>query len=420
MSNLQLTQEKLDALRSEYRPRRPCAQLKYPRPKTKPEYQSLYPWIILDETDPHFVFCAICECRLSAKRSDLGKHEGSIKHSENAQRKEVSKGQLDTVAGAVKWELNDDDESLLPVLQFASAGSLCKVEEADDGADGENEADDDDDDDDEEAEDGAGNGAGEADADVEADGDTDDADLDAEYEPDCKRRVSETDSQHSGMLDYLPLQVTINEFPHAQLTPAGQLATQCQPATVPQPCRITIKKVTAPLNKSAGTSQSPAQTHEITSKATITPIASGCYSSSQRQQQQLSSYVAGGRQLQSYQLQHHHHLTSLESAPRDSFDLFFDSICATVKGLPPKLATEGKIRVMQLIGELELRAINEREAPPSTSANPADPGATAAAAGSVAGPGTGAGGAAAAAAAASVLDAAGSSQQIETVASTTK
>ncbi|KAH8311691.1 hypothetical protein KR044_007572, partial [Drosophila immigrans] len=380
-----------DALRSEYRPRRPCALLKYPRPKTKPEYQSLYPWIILDETDPHFVFCAVCECRLSAKRSDLGKHEGSIKHSENAQRKSVlSLNSVKAeVADAVKWEYNDDEDGILP-LHFAATADMCKTEDDDGEVDGDANADGDAD----------GDADGEADAEddeVEADGDADaddddgevdaEADIDSEYEPKSKRRVSETDSQNSGMLEFLPLQVTINELPHVQLTPAAQLSAHCQPMTsTPQPCRITIKKVTAPTSSTTLNSSQTQQ--EITSKATITPISSGCYTPTARQPQ-LQSY--GARQLQSYQLQH--------VAARDSLDLFFDSICATVKGLPPKLATEGKIRVMQLIGELELRAINEREALPTVSTISTPPDASAS---------TG------------TADAPGSSQQNATVASTTK
>ncbi|XP_034115846.1 uncharacterized protein LOC117575669 isoform X1 [Drosophila albomicans] len=380
MSNLQLTQEKLDALRSEYRPRRPCALLKYPRPKTKPEYQSLYPWIILDETDPHFVFCAVCECRLSAKRSDLGKHEGSIKHSENAQRKSLSLSNEVKAEGAngVKWEFNDDEDGIVPSLGFgADVADMCKTEEDEVEAEADAEED-------------------EADADAEVDDDDDgevdgDADLNSEYEPQTKRRVSETDSQNSGMLEYLPLQVTINELPHVQLTPAAQLSAHCQqqPMTsTPQPCRITIKKVTAPTLSSTTTNSCQTQQQEITSKATITPISSGCYTPTVRQPQ-LQSYAS--RQLQSYQLQH--------IAARDSLDLFFDSICATVKTLPPKLATEGKIRVMQLIGELELRAINEREAVPTVNPIGTPPDASAS---------TG------------TADAPGSSQQNATVASTTK
>lgn len=373
-----------DALRSEYRPRRPCALLKYPRPKTKPEYQSLYPWIILDETDPHFVFCALCECRLSAKRSDLGKHEGSIKHSENAQRKSFT-SKTQKSSNGIKWEYNDEsnDESLLP-MQFATGSVLCKAEpgnEDDDVAgEGEEEGEEEDEDEDETAD----NEVPQPDANGDAD-----ADADGVYEPTSKRRASETDSQHSGLLDYLPLQVTINEMPHGQLMPAAQPAT-----TTPQPCRITIKKVTAPaLAKMTSSTSTPISNHEITSKATITPIAGGCYSA--LRQPQMQSYAS--RQLQSYQLQH---LTSIESPPRDSLDLFFDSICATVKGLPPKLATEGKIRVMQLIGELELRALNERDALPTGSM--VDPAATAVGA------------------ATPSLDAPGGSQQNATVASTTK
>ncbi|XP_065354232.1 protein suppressor of variegation 3-7 [Calliphora vicina] len=54
---------------------------------------------------------------------------------------------------------------------------------------------------------------------------------------------------------------------------------------------------------------------------------------------------------------------STPSPPKkDSFDLFFDSISATVKNLPPKLAAEVKSKVSQVIAEFELRAICEQEA----------------------------------------------------------
>lgn len=47
---------------------------------------------------------------------------------------------------------------------------------------------------------------------------------------------------------------------------------------------------------------------------------------------------------------------------KDSFDLFFESISASVKNLPPKLAAEVKSKVSQVIAEFELRAICEKEA----------------------------------------------------------
>ncbi|XP_017144602.1 bifunctional lysine-specific demethylase and histidyl-hydroxylase NO66 [Drosophila miranda] len=353
MANLQLTQEKLDALRSEYRPRRPCAQLKYPRPKTKPEYQAIYPWLLPDETDPHFVFCAVCECRLSCKRSDLGKHEGSIKHSENAQRKSlVPKIEEDAVAasGIMNWEYTDEQEGLM-LYGAAHEKKEHDDEDGDDEADGDGDADAEVDDDDTDP-----NGEGEADADADVDAQSDN---DNETEPASKqqRRISESDSQHSGMLDYLPLHVTINELP-SQLLPGTPFPSA---ATVPQPCRITIKKVSAPVAQMAAPSPPPnvAQSHEITSKATITPLAASgsCYTPSTRLPQSYAS-----RQLQSYQLQN---LSSI-APPRDSLELFFDSICSTVKSLPPKLATEGKIRVMQLIGELELRALSDQDCPLAT------------------------------------------------------
>lgn len=47
---------------------------------------------------------------------------------------------------------------------------------------------------------------------------------------------------------------------------------------------------------------------------------------------------------------------------RDSYDLFFESACISIKSLPPKLAAEAKSRISQIITEFELRAISEQEA----------------------------------------------------------
>ncbi|XP_016971315.2 protein suppressor of variegation 3-7 [Drosophila rhopaloa] len=367
MANLQLTQEKLDALRSEYRPRRPCALLKYPRPKTKPEYQAIYPWLLPDETDPHFVFCAVCECRLSCKRSDLGKHEGSIKHSENAQRKALpAKANHPEAEGSgssvMKWEYNEYEEGLLP---YGADAADDETEEEEGELDETEE-------DCEEAEEDE----------VKAEALETLNDFETEPASKQQRRISETDSQHSGMLDYLPLHVTINELPPSSTTAGSSFPTSSSTAaTAAPPCRITIKKVSAPTTPPNAVCQG----QEISSKATITPIHT------------TPSYAA--RQLQSYQLQP----VSPIIPPRDSLELFFDSICATVKSLPPKLATEGKIRVMQLIGELELRALAEQEASAQSSSVPGHQGIDLAGS-----------------SAAGVTDAPGSGQQNATVASTTK
>ncbi|KAH8335485.1 hypothetical protein KR074_003008, partial [Drosophila pseudoananassae] len=342
-----------DALRSEYRPRRPCALLKYPRPKTKPEYQAIYPWLLPDETDPHFVFCAVCECRLSCKRSDLGKHEGSIKHTENAQRKSLApKPEPGTDgSGVMKWEYNDEEE-----CQLAYGSRANHQDEEDDEGDQEPDSDGECDEGDEEE--------GEPEAVLEPQND-----FEAEPVSKQQRRISETDSQQSGLLDYLPLQVTINELPAG----AGSLSGSSFPTSTsnatpqPPPCRITIKKVAGPLANMATptTPPNPGLPQEISSKATITPITGSCYTSSPR-----AAPAYAPRQLQCYQPSPISSQSAPERPPRDSVELFFDSICATVKSLPPKLATEGKIRVMQLIGELELRAMGEQE---SSSQAPGQP-----------------------------------------------
>lgn len=42
---------------------------------------------------------------------------------------------------------------------------------------------------------------------------------------------------------------------------------------------------------------------------------------------------------------------------RNNFELFFDSVCESVKTLPSDLAAEGKIKIMQLVADLETRAL---------------------------------------------------------------
>ncbi|XP_017088724.2 protein suppressor of variegation 3-7 [Drosophila bipectinata] len=46
---------------------------------------------------------------------------------------------------------------------------------------------------------------------------------------------------------------------------------------------------------------------------------------------------------------------------RNSYDLFFESACISVKSLPPKLAAEAKSRISQIITEFEIRAISQQE-----------------------------------------------------------
>ncbi|EDW43170.1 uncharacterized protein LOC6607411 [Drosophila sechellia] len=46
---------------------------------------------------------------------------------------------------------------------------------------------------------------------------------------------------------------------------------------------------------------------------------------------------------------------------RNSYDLFFESACISVKSLPPKLAAEAKSRISQIITEFEIRAVSEME-----------------------------------------------------------
>ncbi|XP_037885345.1 protein suppressor of variegation 3-7-like isoform X1 [Glossina fuscipes] len=59
---------------------------------------------------------------------------------------------------------------------------------------------------------------------------------------------------------------------------------------------------------------------------------------------------------------------SQQSSPKEKnhVDLFFESVSSSVKALSPKLIAETKMRVSQLICEMEIRALNERDANTST------------------------------------------------------
>lgn len=57
------------------------------------------------------------------------------------------------------------------------------------------------------------------------------------------------------------------------------------------------------------------------------------------------------------------HNMTLPSPPKEKnhVDLFFESVSSSVKALSPKLIAEAKMRVSQLICELELRALTEND-----------------------------------------------------------
>jgi len=64
--------------------------------------------------------------------------------------------------------------------------------------------------------------------------------------------------------------------------------------------------------------------------------------------------------------------TSFQQAPlkqKNHIDLFFESVSSSVKALTPKLIAEAKMRVSQLICELELRALTENTENTSNSAS---------------------------------------------------
>ncbi|EDV91567.1 GH20362 [Drosophila grimshawi] len=73
-------------------------------------------------------------------------------------------------------------------------------------------------------------------------------------------------------------------------------------------------------------------------------------------QQDKNELMESFRELIGVQLPH--------PPPREKnhVDLFFDSVSSSVKALSPKLVAEAKMRVSQLICELELRALKENSA----------------------------------------------------------
>lgn len=62
-------------------------------------------------------------------------------------------------------------------------------------------------------------------------------------------------------------------------------------------------------------------------------------------------------ELPSSSMQHQRCTLASPSQPRDTIDLFFESITQTMKTLPPDLAAEGKAKIMQFVSNLELRSM---------------------------------------------------------------
>ncbi|XP_034485288.1 protein suppressor of variegation 3-7 isoform X2 [Drosophila innubila] len=72
------------------------------------------------------------------------------------------------------------------------------------------------------------------------------------------------------------------------------------------------------------------------------------------------------RELPSSSMQHPCGMVASPSQPRDTIDLFFDSITQTMKSLPPDLAAEGKAKIMQYVSNLELRSIQRTASTPTS------------------------------------------------------
>ncbi|XP_051862801.1 protein suppressor of variegation 3-7-like [Drosophila albomicans] len=58
--------------------------------------------------------------------------------------------------------------------------------------------------------------------------------------------------------------------------------------------------------------------------------------------------------------------TTVAPPTRDTIDLFLDSISQTMKSLPPDLVAEGKMNIMQVVCNLELRCMQRAKSPAST------------------------------------------------------
>lgn len=170
------------------------------------------------------------------------------------------------------------------------------------------------------------------------------------------------DCHSNGTLDSKDFPKICNMTTMRQIYPTSIIQS---PLSSNSSCKLTIKRINAPLAPippTAVASNLNTNTSVITNKTTITPIPITHQKIPADLKIEPSSTVksncsAAPSSTNTGTLSS----STTENKQKDHFDLFFESICASVKAMPPKLATEGKMRVMQLIGELELRAITERE-----------------------------------------------------------
>ncbi|XP_017131676.1 protein suppressor of variegation 3-7 [Drosophila elegans] len=142
-------------------------------------------------------------------------------------------------------------------------------------------------------------------------------------------------------------------------TPTGTTADPVPMVELPDPnfCTPTMEKVAMPKQELL----SETEVNTKASESTANPPR--CSGSSNQEglkllmqiHQDKNELMDSFRELMGSQTQNH----TQPPKEKNHVDLFFESVSSSVKALSPKLVAEAKMRVSQLICELELRSLNE-------------------------------------------------------------
>ncbi|KRK04048.1 protein suppressor of variegation 3-7 [Drosophila yakuba] len=159
-----------------------------------------------------------------------------------------------------------------------------------------------------------------------------------------------------------------------------ELETSSPPEPIPivavadQSCSsAAIEKVTVPKQELLSETET---TTKVTEPSSIHANRSDCSSSASKQEgikllrqihQDKNELMESFRELMGSQRTQSHTPPPKE---KNHVDLFFESVSSSVKALSPKLVAEAKMRVSQLICELELRGLSEASQTDALNPNP--------------------------------------------------
>ncbi|KAM7360262.1 uncharacterized protein ACRADG_004430 [Cochliomyia hominivorax] len=260
------------------------------------------PWLARCEDDPNKPFCRACQCRLDCNRCHLQRHERTSKHARNLEIL-VNKGE-----GAARQNLSIRQERSKYYQQRQKVSSSIGSQE---------------------------------DCEIGVEDYIDEAEQEAEWNENEQGDINSEDQYVQEEKNCKQQSINLDEISHQMIVPRSTTKNN----NVGRPRKIAKTNETSSIVHSI---QNAENTEVVERKDPMKRLM--------QIQKDKNELMDSFKELMSSSAPH-------LSPPREKnhVDLFFESVSSSVKALSPKLIAETKMRVSQLICELELRALTENE-----------------------------------------------------------